>query len=54
MHNTKGADGAYPGVEVLPDGAIVTTTYDHWTQGELPHIVNVRLKREELDARAKK
>jgi BNR repeat-like domain len=53
MHNTKGADCAYPGVEVLPDGTIVTTTYGHWTQGEPPYIVSVRLKLEELDARAK-
>jgi hypothetical protein len=54
MHNTKGADCAYPGVEVLPDGTIVTTTYGHWTQGEAPYIVSVRLKLEELDAKARK
>ena len=36
MHNTKGADCAYPGVELLPDGTIVTTTYGHWTEGEQP------------------
>ena len=53
MHNTKNADCAYPGVEVLPDGTIVTTTYGHWTQGELPYIVSVRLKLAELDAKAK-
>ncbi len=54
MDNTKGTDSTYPGVEVLPDGTIVTTTYGHWTQGELPYIVSVRLKLEELDAKAKK
>jgi hypothetical protein len=54
MHNTKGADCAYPGVEVLPDGTIVATTYGHWTEGELPYIVSVRLKLEELDAKARK
>ena len=54
MDNTKGADCAYPGVEVLPDGTIVTTTYGHWTAGQSPYIVNVRLKLEELDAKAKK
>lgn len=53
MDNTKGADCAYPGVEVLPDGTIVTTTYGHWTAGESPYIVSVRLKLEELDAKAK-
>ena len=54
MDNTKGADCAYPGVEVLPDGTIVTTTYGHWTAGEQPYIVSVRLKLAELDAKAKK
>ncbi|MCO6458130.1 MAG: exo-alpha-sialidase [Pirellulaceae bacterium] len=49
MDNHKGADCAYPGVEVLPDGTIVTTTYGHWTPGEMPYVVSVRLKVEELD-----
>lgn len=52
MDNTKGGDCAYPGIEVLPDGTIVTTTYGHWTQGEQAYVVSVRLKLEELDARA--
>ncbi|MDG1890354.1 MAG: sialidase family protein [Verrucomicrobiota bacterium] len=52
MKNHKGADCAYPGVELLPDGTIVTTTYGHWTQGESPYIVSVRLKLSELDPRA--
>lgn len=47
--NTKGADTAYPGVEALPDGTFVLTTYGHWTAGELPWILSVRLKLEELD-----
>ena len=51
MDNHKGTDCAYPGVEVLPDGTIVTTTYGHWTPGEAPYIVSVRLKLAELDAR---
>lgn len=51
MDNTKGADCAYPGVEVLPDGTIVTTTYGHWTAGEEPYVVSVRLKIDELDRR---
>lgn len=54
MHNTKGADCAYPPVEVLPDATIVTTTYGHWTQGEQPYIVSVRFKLEELDGKVKK
>ncbi len=48
--NTKGYDTAYPGVEVLPDGTFVVTTYGHWTAGEAPYILSVRLKLEELDA----
>jgi len=52
MDNTKGADCAYPGVEVLPDGTVVTTTYGHWTEGEEPYIVSVRFRLAELDARA--
>ena len=51
--NKRGADCAYPGVEVLPDGTIVTTTYGHWTAGQQPYILTVRLKAEELDALSK-
>ncbi len=49
MDNYKGGDCAYPGVERLPDGTIVTTTYGHWKPGEAPYIVSVRLKLNELD-----
>ncbi|MGK0200391.1 MAG: hypothetical protein ACI91J_003681, partial [Yoonia sp.] len=49
--NHKGADCTYPGVEVLPDGTVVTTTYGHWTQGEQAYILSVRFKGDELDAR---
>ena len=52
MHNTKGADCTYPGVELLPDGTFVTTTYGHWTEGELAYVVSVRFKLPELDAKA--
>ena len=50
--NHKGADCAYPGVEVLPDGTFVTTTYGHWTPGEQPYVLSVRFTLEELDALA--
>lgn len=53
MHNTKGADCAYPGVEVLPDGTFILTTYGHWTQDEQPYITSVRLTLAELDAMQK-
>jgi hypothetical protein len=53
MDNTRGADCAYPGVERLPDGTFVTTTYGHWVKGESPFIVSVRFKLEELDKKAR-
>jgi hypothetical protein len=49
MDNHVEADCAYPGVEVLPDGTVVATTYGHWTPGEPPYIVSVRLDLAELD-----
>ena len=49
MDNHSRSDCAYPGVEVLPDGTFVTTTYGHWTKDEPPYIVSVRLKLSELD-----
>ena len=53
MDNHRGSDCAYPGVEILPDGTFVTTTYGHWTKGESPYIVSVRFKLSELDAIAR-
>lgn len=50
--NHKGYDCAYPGVEVLPDGTIVTTTYGHWDEGESPYILSVRLNVIELDLKS--
>ena len=54
MDNHVKADCAYPGVEVLPDGTFVTTTYGHWTEGRRPYIVSVRFKLAETDALANK
>ena len=48
--NTVSADCAYPGVEILPDGTFVTTTYGHWDKGEKPYILCVRFTLKELDA----
>lgn len=58
MDNFKNAQGwdsdcAYPGVERLPDGTFVTTTYGHWIEGQPPFIVSIRLTLKELDAKAK-
>jgi hypothetical protein len=52
MDNHHKWDCAYSGVEVLPDGTIVTTTYGHWARGEQPYIVSVRFTVAELDKRA--
>jgi hypothetical protein len=52
MDNHRAADCAYPGLELLPDGTFVTTTYGHWVEGEAPFIVSVRFKLEEIDAKA--
>jgi hypothetical protein len=53
MDNHHKWDCTYPGVEVLPDGTFVTTTYGHWAKGEPPYVVSVRLKLDELDRMAK-
>lgn len=53
MDNHNAWDCAYPGVEVLKDGTFVLTTYGHWTAGEPPYVVSVRLTLAELDALAK-
>ncbi len=52
--NKKGADCAYPGVEVLPDGTFVTTTYGHWEAGQEPYILCMRFTLEEVEALSKK
>jgi len=51
MDNTKGADCAYPGLELLPDGTFVTTTYGHWTKDAEPYVMSVRFTLDELDER---
>lgn len=52
MDNQNAWDCAYPGVEVLPDGTIVTTTYGHWEKDSPPYIVAIHLKLDELDRMA--
>jgi len=54
MDNKHGWDSTYPGVEVLRDGTVVTTTYGHWTTGEPPYIMSVRFTLNELDQMARK
>lgn len=50
--NHHGWDCAYPGVELLPDGTFVATTYGHWTPDESPYILSVRFTLAELDEMA--
>ncbi|MGE5198741.1 MAG: sialidase family protein [Rhodospirillaceae bacterium] len=49
MDNKNEWDCAYPGLELLPDGTFVTTTYGHWEAGAEPYIVSVRVTMAELD-----
>jgi hypothetical protein len=53
MDNLGGSDCAYPGLELLPDGTFVTTTYGHWEPAAPPYIMSVRFTLAELDALAK-
>jgi hypothetical protein len=49
MDNTDDWDCAYPGLELLPDGTFVATTYGHWEENAQPYIVSVRLNMTDLD-----
>ena len=49
MDNTNSWDSTYPGVEILPNGDVLTTTYGHWEEGQEPFIVSVRLDIDMLD-----
>ena len=51
--NFDGSDCGYPGVEVLRDGTIVTTTYGHWEKGEEPFILCARFSDKDLRAASK-
>ena len=49
LDNQDSWDCGYPGLEVLPDGTFVATTYGYWTKGEKPYIQAVRFRLSELD-----
>lgn len=51
--NTKGWDTTYPAVELAPDGTFITTTYGHWEKDEMPYIMSIRFRLEELDRRVR-
>jgi hypothetical protein len=47
-------DCCYPGVELLPDGTFVVTTYGYWEKDKAPYILSVRFRINELDNLLKK
>jgi len=46
--NTAG-DCAYPGLELLADGTLLTTTYGRWDADDRNYVVSVRIPKEELE-----
>jgi hypothetical protein len=52
LHSHAGGDHTYPGLELLPDGTFVATTYIKYRKGpELHSVVSVRFQLAELDAK---
>lgn len=50
LHSFAGGDCGYPGMELLPDGTIVATTYIKYREGPENHsVVSARFKLEETD-----
>jgi hypothetical protein len=50
LHSFAGGDCGYPGLEVLPDGTIIATTYIKYAPGKDKHsVVSVKFKAEETD-----
>jgi len=50
LHSFNGGDNGYPGVELLPDGTFVATTYVKYREGpEQNSVVSVRFKLAETD-----
>jgi photosystem II stability/assembly factor-like uncharacterized protein len=50
LHSYSEADCGYPGLELLPDGTFVATTYIRYTPGEVGNsIVTVHFKLEDID-----
>lgn len=52
LRSPKKRDLGYPGVELLPDGTFVTTTYAVLAPGEKNSVVSVRFKLSEIDQEA--
>jgi len=54
MDNLHVWDCCYPGLEILPDGTVVATTYGHWMKGQPPYIVSVRFTLAETDQKVER
>ncbi len=52
INSPKKFDLGYPGLEVLPDGTFVATTYAVLARGEKNSVVSVRFKLSEVDVKA--
>lgn len=54
LHSYKGGDCGYPGLELLPDGTFVATTYIKYRAGpEQNSVVSARFNLQETDKLAK-
>ncbi len=52
LRSPKKYDLGYPGLELLPDGTFVTTTYAVLAKGEKNAVVSVRFRLDEIDRKA--
>lgn len=53
LHSHAGSDCGYPGMEILPDGTIVATTYIKYSEGHKKHsVVSTRFNIHETDMMA--
>jgi hypothetical protein len=52
LHSYAGGDCGYPGMELLPDGTIIATSYIKYREGKAKHsVVSARFRMEEIDQR---
>jgi sialidase-1 len=55
LHSCAGSDCGYPGLELLPDGIFVATTYVKYAPGnEKQSVASVRFKLSQIDEKARK
>jgi photosystem II stability/assembly factor-like uncharacterized protein len=53
LHSYAGRDCGYPGMELLPDGTVVATTYvKYWADKRKHSVMSTRFKVAEIDAKA--